>query len=233
MSDKQLAANRLNAQKSTGPRTPEGKARVCKNARKHGLTGRDTVLPSERADDYDSFREGLLDDLAPSGDLEEVLSDRIVSYAWRLRRVPMIEAGLHRRVYQARRVEEASNEVRKFERPIFREPAAELTDLAAHAIAQRQLDEETKKLEAISRQIVDPFEKSPVVLANLWRYETMLSRSLERTLHELQRIQAARTGAYVTAPSVVDVNVDLTPSSSQGGDDVDGSAFLQNKPIFR
>jgi hypothetical protein len=45
-SDKQVAANRLNAQRSTGPRTPAGKARVSFNALKHGLTGREVVLPA-------------------------------------------------------------------------------------------------------------------------------------------------------------------------------------------
>jgi hypothetical protein len=46
-SDKQGAANRRNAQKSTGPKTPEGKAAVRLNAMKHGLLSKDVLLPGE------------------------------------------------------------------------------------------------------------------------------------------------------------------------------------------
>jgi hypothetical protein len=45
--DKQIAANRLNAAKSTGPTTPQGLARSAQNAYKHGLRGRLFVVPSE------------------------------------------------------------------------------------------------------------------------------------------------------------------------------------------
>ena len=39
VSPEQLAANRANSAKSTGPRSPEGKTRSAQNARKHGFTG--------------------------------------------------------------------------------------------------------------------------------------------------------------------------------------------------
>ena len=44
---RQIVANRRNARKSTGPRTPAGKAIVRKNALKHGLLSREVILPDE------------------------------------------------------------------------------------------------------------------------------------------------------------------------------------------
>jgi hypothetical protein len=58
-SDKRAQANRLNAQKSTGPRTPEGKQAVRLNALKHGLSARTIVLPGEDASEF----QQLCDDL--------------------------------------------------------------------------------------------------------------------------------------------------------------------------
>ena len=40
----QINANQVNAQQSTGPRSPEGKARVAQNALRHGLTARHLFL---------------------------------------------------------------------------------------------------------------------------------------------------------------------------------------------
>jgi len=184
-SEQQITANRLNAQKSTGPRTPEGKACVSLNARKHGLTGRDVVMPNERPEDYDAFREGLLNSLDPYGDLEGMLADRIVVDAWRLRRVPMLEAALSRRSYQAIRVKEASGEVAKFVtsmadryKDAFKDE--EVTDEVAYAVADRRLREETAQLEDISFKVVDALEAASVALANLGRHEATLSRSIQR-----------------------------------------------------
>ena len=65
--DRQIAANRRNAQRSTGPRSGAGKARVSMNPLKHGLTAREVVLPNESPEAFDSFRSGLLAEIAPVG----------------------------------------------------------------------------------------------------------------------------------------------------------------------
>jgi hypothetical protein len=46
-SEKKAEANRRNALKSTGPKTPEGKAAVSLNALKHGLLSQEILLPRE------------------------------------------------------------------------------------------------------------------------------------------------------------------------------------------
>ncbi len=82
----QIEANRANAQKSTGPRTPEGKAAVSRNAITHGLLARAGVLPGEDEHEFAAHREGLLQQLRPGAPLEEVLADQIVDLSWRLQR---------------------------------------------------------------------------------------------------------------------------------------------------
>jgi hypothetical protein len=69
--------------------------------------------------------------------------------------------------------------------------------------AQQKLDEDGVQLGAAYRQDVQNGD----ALAKLLRYETTIEKSLFRTLHELQRLQAARAGQAFPAPMVVDVNV--------------------------
>src|SRR5512134_2153380 len=82
----QIEANRINAQKSTGPRTPEGKAVVSRNAITHGLLARAGVIPGEDAHEFEVHREGLRKQLRPGSPLEEVLAQRVVDLSWRLKR---------------------------------------------------------------------------------------------------------------------------------------------------
>jgi hypothetical protein len=93
-SARQIEANRRNATRSTGPRTPEGKAVVARNALKHGLLAREILIRGERGEDLAAFARRLRDRLKPLGELELLLVDRIVAAAWRLRRLTHVEAGL-------------------------------------------------------------------------------------------------------------------------------------------
>ena len=87
----QIHANRLNAQKSTGPNTPQGKAVVSQNALKHGLSARHDVITTESQADFDLHRDALLAELDPEGPMESILADRIVSLSWRLKRADLIQ----------------------------------------------------------------------------------------------------------------------------------------------
>ena len=61
----QIQANRLNAQKSTGPRTAEGKERASQNAVKHGLLAREAVIQGEDPAEFEIYREGMIQDAGP------------------------------------------------------------------------------------------------------------------------------------------------------------------------
>ena len=78
-----IAANRINATKSTGPRTPGGKAAVSRNATRHGLLSRESLVRGESKAELVDFGKRLRTQLAPVGELEFLIVDRIVSTAWR------------------------------------------------------------------------------------------------------------------------------------------------------
>lgn len=92
VSDRQLQANRRNALKSTGPRTPEGKAVVAQNAVTHGLLAQLEVLPGlERQEDWDNHTSEVMADLAPEGRMEVILAERVALLTWRLGRTARYE----------------------------------------------------------------------------------------------------------------------------------------------
>jgi hypothetical protein len=234
MSERQNEANRRNAQLSTGPRTPEGKARVGLNALKHGLTGQQVVLPNENPEDFDTFRDGLLSALDPHGALEETLAERIVIDRWRLRRIPLLESALYRRGHlesiianQVQEVDryEYTETSRLFETGLDETKVAEV-NRQAHADALAKLKESRSKMDDPSMKMTVVFEKYLKTFENLSRHENGFSRSLLRNLHELQRLQAIRAGERVAAPAVVDVDVNISQDGAANPE-----VILQNKPI--
>lgn len=95
-SDKQVIANRSNAIKLTGPRTEEGKAIVCQNAVKHGILCQEIPIDENERMAFDEFRSSMTLQLNPVGDFEHFIVDRIISSAWRLRRIIYIETAFYR-----------------------------------------------------------------------------------------------------------------------------------------
>ena len=95
ISDKQLQANRANAQKSTGPKTEIGKTIASENATVHGLRSTRPVIEGEDPDEYNDFRNDMIAHFEPIGPMETLLVDRIVHAAWRLRRIGTIEVEVY------------------------------------------------------------------------------------------------------------------------------------------
>ncbi len=87
----EIEANRKNAQKSTGPKSRQGKDTVSQNAVKHGLCANKHVIRSESQEEFDEFRQNMIADLEPVGAMEKMLTDRIVSLSWRLKRAEQFQ----------------------------------------------------------------------------------------------------------------------------------------------
>src|SRR6516164_4834001 len=92
-SQKRIDANRRNAQKSTGPRTPEGKSRSRFNGLKHGLTAKVPVIPGEDAAVYQERLDAIIESCAPQNQVELELLGRLAAATnWSLDRAARAEA---------------------------------------------------------------------------------------------------------------------------------------------
>jgi hypothetical protein len=175
--------------RATGPRTPQGLARSCQNARTHGLLSRYVLLPGEDGDALDGLRDALLGELAPFGALEATLVDRIVACIWRLRRVQRTEIGVFE-----------FNKRGAFE--LLMEKRGDRPPLTPDARVGRAFVKEAAGADAFSK---------------LARYEAAIERSFFRALHELQRLQLARAGTHVPPPAALDVDISVTGASAFSG----------------
>jgi hypothetical protein len=177
-SEKQMEANRSNALKSTGPCSPAGKARVAQNAVKHGLLAQDIVIEGESQAAFDYLRDRLLVQLAPVGEVELLLAERIIASYWRLRRAGRIEVDL-------------------FE--IMKDNVL---------VLNKELHPERIPTSRPDLGIAVALDLSSInILSKLRRYETQVEHTMYRALHELQRLQAARLGQKVTAPVAIDIDI--------------------------
>jgi hypothetical protein len=183
----QIQANRLNAQKSTGPRTAVGKERASRNAVRHGLLAREAVIAGEDPEEFELYREGMLQELAPAGMVEEMLAERVVGLSWRLRRAERLQNaafvalddGEPTDLLEARHEEWKQLKGSEWERGL-----AGLFDEDA----------------ALGQVVVEDFAGARV-LDRMLMYERRIESSLYRTMAELRREREARA-----APAPEDIS---------------------------
>src|ERR1035441_2281280 len=92
----QITANRANAQKSTGPRSAEGKSVSRFNALKHGIDAASTVIPGEDPADFDALAADYLEDFRPQSSSESFHVQTMLRAEWQKRRLLRVEADLSR-----------------------------------------------------------------------------------------------------------------------------------------
>ena len=172
-----ILANRLNAQKSTGPKTPQGKAIVAQNALKHGLSARHDVITTESQADFDRHRDSLLAELDPQTPMESFLADRIVSLSWRLKRADLFQ----NQTFDAMNEKNTNN------------PLADLAKsfgLKGLSIPQDETSDSNPDL-TLGRIALKDFSNARV-LDRLLMYERRIEHSLYKTILELQRLHLLR-----------------------------------------
>lgn len=195
-SERQMAANRANALRSTGPKTAKGKAAIRLNALRHGLLARDVVLPEEDADAFEELRNQVRASLSPIGPIEEFLIDQIVNAMWRLRRLAQAEALLFHSRMHAVKADRISSEMRSYEKAAL--PGllvTVITDETAHTEASEALrcaTYERDRDEVLLGRAIAADAKEGDAFAKLSRYERSLERSLLRALEELRKLQDRR-----------------------------------------
>jgi hypothetical protein len=113
--DAQIAANRRNALRSTGPRTPEGKARSSRNHLIHGLLAKG-LIEGESKEEFLAIYEDFRDEYDPQTSTEDALVERIALACFRLGRFTHVEAQFLQREHAEKKVPTWSDHAQPFDR---------------------------------------------------------------------------------------------------------------------
>ena len=90
-SERQRAANRRNAQLSTGPRTPEGRAISSRNSEQHGVLSQRVTTDVEENEIYERMLNSFMAEYGPRSETEILLVERLANLFWRERRLIQTE----------------------------------------------------------------------------------------------------------------------------------------------
>jgi hypothetical protein len=217
---KQYLANQKNAQRSTGPRTSEGKALASKNAMKHGLLSQAIVYgdPNEFEQHYLGLKQCFL----PANTIEENLVQIIAVEIGRLAQAYGIEASIFAKaVFQERqkraqdRGDSIEEVVRERQGLSEDDPIPDLSGPEAKQYQKAQADYEQAKSQEqgeatlIGEAFIRTFRRrDPLDL--LSRYEAGIQRNFYRALHQLEHMQALRKENSVSAPVATDIEMPVS-----------------------
>ena len=171
--DAQIAANRRNALKSTGPKTDTGRTIVRWNALRHGTFSPFPLLPGESKTDFIALRDAYLSLYQPENQSEQFLVNRMILAAWRLSRLAAMEVRVIRAHGRAER-----------------EHVEWIADLLA-SLRETEPRPAVKPFDPVARAFIRDSAGSDTV-SKFARYQTSLERSYYRALHELERLRAPR-----------------------------------------
>ena len=195
---KQIAANKANAQHSTGPQSQAAKDAVRHNATKHGLTSQRLIIPGEDPAAFESLAADLAQSYHPANLHEEILVNQIAENLWRLLR--------------ARGIETATFKICM--------PSLKPAPIIPGAIRLRT---PANGSEAAARA----FEDNAHAFDNLRRYEAAIERAYYRAIDHLMKLQKDRraTEPKQTANPVIGV-VSQTPAAPKTFSATESAAIL-------
>ncbi len=172
----ELDARRANARKSTGPKTPEGKARSSQNAIKHGFFAQTALLCYEAPDEFVALRDAYIAEYKPQSPTEMHFVMEMANAQFRLRRVRGIEASLILRL--------TTREIR----------GGGLSNEEIQAEAFRMLADSSSVIQLLQRYESMFRRQYERALRLLWEHRERLRRQAEAAKSETPKARARKSG---------------------------------------
>ncbi len=201
--------NHLNAQLSTGPRTPYGKAKSSLNAVKTGLTGRTVLLHEDDADAYRTHIAAYESEYKPVGLRESELVQSLADTQWRLARIPGLEMALYTRgrCEFADRFEDQAPELR-----------TSMIELETHLKYEKQL----RNLQLQESRLARRFEKEKAELRELQK-----QRQAQTTHASKNRNPSPDAEPQTTEPKVASAPTGFVFSNSETTGEIEEADLTQ------
>jgi hypothetical protein len=188
-SQAQIDANRKNSKKSTGPKSPEGKAACSQNALKSGIYAFSHVIRGEDPAELEALKAGFLQHHQPSDPTQLALVDTLIATEWTQRRLRRIEAELW---------------------------ACQLEDLDQNLTRAEWIDPGFQHPSPLGRCYQNALEAFSRVQRRIESTNRMFLRTL-KALHDLQKSSADQTGQPEARAPELELGEKTQPPSSPIG----------------